>query len=63
MLTTRVDRSIDEHRAMVKAVRSGDLDRVKETFELHIQRSYLSLAEHLAGEPRSRIRSRAGQVD
>jgi DNA-binding GntR family transcriptional regulator len=51
VLTTRVDRSIDEHRAMVKAVRSGDLDRVQQTFEVHIQRSYLSLAEHLTGEP------------
>jgi len=50
VITTRIDKSIDEHRAMVKAVRAGDLERVKKTFELHIERSYLSLAEHLTGE-------------
>lgn len=44
----RIDRSIDEHRAMVEAVRVGDVVVVKDAFEAHITHSYLSLCTHLS---------------
>jgi len=44
----RIDRSIDEHRAMVAAVREGDVRHVHELFEEHIRHSYISLCSHLS---------------
>jgi DNA-binding GntR family transcriptional regulator len=46
----RIDRSIDEHRVMVQAIRDGDVEHVRTAFEEHIRRSYLSLCEHLSQE-------------
>jgi len=46
----RIDQSINEHRAMVRAIRDGDLASVKDSFETHIRRSYLSLCQHLTDE-------------
>lgn len=46
----RIDRSIDEHRSMLEAVRSGDVEHVKLVFEEHIQRSFVSLCDYLSEE-------------
>jgi DNA-binding GntR family transcriptional regulator len=46
----RIDRSIEEHRAMVAAVREGELPRVHALFDEHILHSYLSLCSHLSKE-------------
>jgi DNA-binding GntR family transcriptional regulator len=50
VIVGRLERSIEEHRSMVEAVREGDVMRVKTVFEEHIQRSYLGLCRHLTGE-------------
>jgi DNA-binding GntR family transcriptional regulator len=47
VISGRLDSSIDEHRAMVDAVRGGDVEQVKTAFEEHIARSYISLCAHL----------------
>ncbi len=46
----RLEQSIEEHRAMVKALREGDVDLVRTRFEEHIRRSYLALCQHVTGE-------------
>jgi DNA-binding GntR family transcriptional regulator len=51
VLSQRLEVSLGEHRAIVAAVREGELDEVKQTVELHIKNSYLALAEHLTGSP------------
>jgi DNA-binding GntR family transcriptional regulator len=50
VISGRLDRSLDEHRAIIEAVREGDVQSVKTVFEDHIQRSYLSLSAHLGHE-------------
>jgi hypothetical protein len=49
VLSVRVESSLAEHRAIVGAVRDGDLADVKRSVELHVKHSYLALAEHLTG--------------
>lgn len=49
VLSVRVESSLAEHRAIVAAVRDGDLADVKRSVELHVKHSYLALAEHLTG--------------
>ena len=41
--------SSDEHRAMLDAVRSGDLERVADSTREHLRQSYLSLTHHITG--------------
>jgi DNA-binding GntR family transcriptional regulator len=45
----RVESSLAEHRAIVAAVRDGDLADVKRSVELHVKHSYLALAGHRTG--------------
>jgi DNA-binding GntR family transcriptional regulator len=47
VISGRLDRSLSEHRAIIDAVREGDVQTVRTVFEEHIQRSYLGLSEHL----------------
>ncbi len=51
VLSVRVESSLAEHRAIVAAVREGELDDVRGAVELHVKHSYLALAEHLTGSP------------
>ena len=50
VVSGRIDRSIEEHRAIVDAVRAGNVGRVESVFAEHIRTSFLSLCEHLTGE-------------
>jgi DNA-binding GntR family transcriptional regulator len=50
VIPNRLNRSIDEHRSMVEAVRQGDVEQVKSVFEDHIRRSFLALCLHVTGE-------------
>jgi DNA-binding GntR family transcriptional regulator len=50
VISGRIDKSIEEHHAMVGAVRNGDVEEVRAAFEGHIRTSFLSLCQHLTGE-------------
>lgn len=49
VLTTRVDQSIADHRAIVQAIEDGDTDALVAASEAHLAGAYRSLYDHLAG--------------
>lgn len=50
VLRQRAGAAVEEHRAILAAVESGEVEAAKETVEQHIRSSYLALAGHLRGE-------------
>jgi DNA-binding GntR family transcriptional regulator len=49
VLTSRLDQSVPEHEAILRAVERGDLDEVAGATEAHLARSYVALVRHVSG--------------
>lgn len=51
VVSSKTVQSVEEHRAMIAAVRAGDLAEVARATEAHLQHGYLALVERLGSEP------------
>lgn len=49
MVEGRVPQSMKEHREMLDAIESGNLDKLADATATHLRNSYLSLVEHVTG--------------
>ena len=53
VLDSRIRQSVDEHRAILNAVETGDLQALSRAVELHVERSYLALPTTFRAEKRA----------
>lgn len=55
VISSRVDQSVSEHRAMLAAIEENDSDRLAGLCEEHIRAGYLALYEHLTAKVTDRV--------